>query len=78
LPLHSPPPPPALELRTLRPDPAGSAFLYSYEICAKAVLGICTERKIAVDRYDWNDPEVRKALAARGFVLEAEAGKPIP
>jgi len=67
--------PPVLELRTLEvhPDLPG-VFYYPTEVefCAKKILGICVDKdtKISLEIFDTNDPEVRKLLVGKDFVLK--------
>lgn len=63
--------PPTLTARTLRisnkADFAG--FEYSYEVCAKEILGFCRKTEMKTDFYDLKDPVVKKQLQDMGFVL---------
>lgn len=59
-----------MELRTipLALDFAGGE--YHYQVCTKQLLGICFKKEWVKDKFDLNDPETRKMLYNKGFVLK--------
>lgn len=61
---------PPLEERTLRLNAEFPGFEYSYFVCDKTFLGVCTRKKRVTDFYDISTKEMRRKLIDMGFVLK--------
>ena len=69
---------PDLPQRTLLVDPDAVGLKYPYKICTKKFLGKCTKYEMHIDRYDFNDAQLRRKLIDMNFTCTVEPRTPTP
>ena len=63
---------PRLENRTLEISKNIPGLEYPYEVCEKRWLGICTNRRMEIEKYDLTLPSEREKLRNMRFVCRVE------